>query len=60
MSELVDQKELRIYPTDSIGEVEENYTDNAEWCAPFSGDMLRYYRHEYPAYDSFPVGLYLV
>lgn len=60
MATIIEQRELRIFPTDSVAEIMDNYTDDAEWCAPFSGDMLRYYRHEYPAYDSFPVGLYLV
>lgn len=60
MTTTIAQRELRVYPTDSVAEIMDNYTDDAEWCAPFSGDMLRYYRHEYPAYDSFPVGLYLV
>lgn len=60
MSDLVAQKELRVYPTDSVGDIIENYSEAGTWCATFSGDMLRYYRHEYPGCDSFPVGLYLV
>lgn len=60
MATIIEQRELRVYPTDSVGEIIDNYSEAGTWCAPFSGGMLAYYRHEYPGYDSFPVGIYLV
>ncbi|UXN30988.1 hypothetical protein [Glutamicibacter sp. M10] len=60
MSNQIVQREPRVYPTESVELIMDNYTDDADWCAPINGDMLAYYRHEYPDYDSFPVGIYLV
>ncbi|MGP9528168.1 hypothetical protein [Glutamicibacter sp. AOP5-A2-18] len=56
----ITQRELRVYPTDSVAEIIDAHSADGDWCAPFSGDMLAYYRHEYPDYDSFPIGIYLV